>query len=350
MWLGLEWGDWISLAALGLSVIVAIVAGTRALIVGRRARIERQLEEMAAAEKLRSAQAEAVSVWVEEVSSGASEVVVRNGSPNPIRFVAILIDRVGARTGRAGDVDHEIVTYRSIGPMRGVRAAVTLTPVSGSVLADARVRFVDYQLQGWERDFKGHLSRSDYTPEQFGLYDSGVRPGHSTASALDSGDETSDFEQGSSEFASGRWRFPNGNGHTTRLTLVPEGVSVGTTNEITVMVEDLPRLAMKFTEEGRIVEFVLLNLPDPMGENGEFQHLDITQMRFEDGSALFSFVGNDPECVSELGTQGLPIQFPNRDEELGVALYDDLGNPIAIHIFDYRRTLPKWLDPDRDSA
>jgi hypothetical protein len=148
-------------------VVVAIVTGVRGLILGRRAKEEKKVEEEEAAEREASAQAEAISIWVEEGDRRGAEVILRNGSPYPIRFVVILIDRVGDPLKRTGEVNQEIVTYRSVGPMRGIRAAVTLTSLGGVVRADARVRFIDYNLQGWERNYKGELHRSDYKPEDF---------------------------------------------------------------------------------------------------------------------------------------------------------------------------------------
>jgi hypothetical protein len=126
-----------------------------------------------------------------------------------------------------------------------------------------------------------------------------------------------------------------GDGHTARISLVPDDIRVNVVKEFTVWSDDLPRATFKLAENERIVEILLQNLPDPVGPDGDLRDMDVTPLLSADGSAVFSFIGDDLTAAHDLTNHALRIRSPKTDHELGAILYDDEGDPIAILISDY---------------
>jgi hypothetical protein len=199
----LEPGDLAAWSALALSVLTSCILAVRALVRGRAER-RAEAERVAAATKLEeAAQAEGVTAWVEDRIGAPPEVVVRNASADPIKFVVVSISRVGADATSTGSTNAELRTYRALGPGQAIREEVTLTAVGGIVRADAAVKFINKNLRGCERSDRLSLSKCDYRAEDFPYFDVPIR--HAGVKAQDASSVRHDEDELETKIAGGHW-------------------------------------------------------------------------------------------------------------------------------------------------
>ena len=294
-------------------------------------------------------------MWVEDRKGAPPEVVVRNASADPIKFVVVIVSRVGAPSKLSDAANHEIRTYRAIGPGQAIREPVTLSSIGGVVRADAEVRFVDKNLQGWERSFKQSLVKSDYSPEQFHLFDLPVREARSRRFANDSRDQLHAVDDPvESTLAGGHWLIAQSDGSTVRIPLVPVGLISEATADYTVKIKGLPRVTFRLGPDDRVVEVVLQNVPpsfitDP--PRGRWP--DSSLARGPEGSAVVPFFAPDEiEAASQATQYEIHVKRSPSDEPgLGHVTYDVDDNPVAVFIYDAEERLPlSFLGPDDEDG
>lgn len=341
--MGIEAGNWAAWGALALSVITAIVSIIRA---GRRSHLEKVKEQKRVTDEAQQAvrdQADHVTVWVEYLKDGPPEVIVRNASNDPIRFVVAFVSRVGKPAEENGAINAEILTIRAVGPGRGNRTPITITANAGIIVADTTVRFIDKNGQGWQRNARNELTQVDYKPEDYAQFDTGVREGFARGSHLESVGTT---HVGNSEQAVGRWALTRGNGNGIKIPLHDADVIAESNAEYTVRNNSQPRATFRLDKAGHIVEVELLNLPRDFFENPPDTPDPLNIYGTEDGGAAIAFYNPDADLITNYPDAYtlIILTAPEGGTKLGHVTYAADHRPLHIVIYDADNRLASISD------
>lgn len=250
-------------------------------------------------------QARAVSCWVERDVGNRTVSVVRNSSDDPIYDVLIFVIRAGNEVETASEGDRELITAGIVGPQRAVPFPVSLSAPDARIRAHAYLMFTDARSRSRTRDARGKLRK--------GRAKGGLSDIFQRKIIKDPGSRSEPIGGPSTEASThpyGRQRLRADGGNEIVIRFLGDDVEVEQAIEATVSLENQLRATIAATEDWRIVEITLHNLPS-------FDNRIAAARR---GSRVFELLKNETD-------DSLLILFDSRPRE---SFLDGVDNVLPL--------------------